>query len=210
MTYFEIDTGRSGSTGPWLNWQARESTDGSIPGRNFVLRSQEGREIVTDAFKSGVVFDLDSLKTGWCYSTGAMGQAPEWKWNEALNRFAPSPGDGWKKGLSIRIALDKDTAATLEQSSAALMSMLGELGVFLRTADAQTNIKAGKLPVVKLIGIDKVDSKMGSTFVPRIEIGSWVDRPAVLGGGADKGGFAIDTGPAPAAPKKAAAEAKEF
>lgn len=210
MTFFEIDTGSSGASGPFLSWQARESVDGQVPGRNFVLRQQGEKIIVTDAFKKGVVFDLNSLKTGWCFSTGAAGQAPQWKWNASLAKYEPSPGDGWKKGLSVRIALDKETAATLEQSSAAVMSMLGEIGNLVRSAEAQSNLKAGKLPVIVLESVEKVDSKLGTTFVPRVAIKTWVDRPDVLGGA---GGIEIDAG-APiatkAAPKKASAEALEF
>lgn len=206
MTFFDIDTGSSGSAGPFLSWQAKESNDGAIPGRNFVLREQGERTVVTDAFKAGVIFDITTLKTGWCYSTGAAGQAPQWKWNASISRYEPSPGDGWKKGLSIRIALNKDTAATLEQSSAAIMSMLGDLGSYLRQSDAQAQLAAGKLPVVKLVGTEKVDSRMGTTFVPKIEVVKWADRPAVLG----DGGMAIDTGDAAPAPAvKPAAAAKK-
>lgn len=208
MTIFDIDTGSSnGATGPFISWQARESIDGSIPGRNWVLRDGQTKTLITDAFKEGVVFDLESLKTGWCYSTGTTGQAPQWKWNASLSQYEPSPGDGWKKGLSVRIAIDKDTAGTLEQSSVAIMSMLSELGSYIRTPEGQTNAKAGKLPVVKLVGAEKVEGKLGSTFVPRIEIAGWVDRPAILGGGAQRA-IDIDTGPAPAAKKTSGA--KEF
>lgn len=211
MTFFEIDTGSSGTSGPFLSWQARESLDGQVPGRNFVMRQNGEKIIVTDAFKKGVVFDLSSLKTGWCFSTGAVGQAPQWKWNASLAKYEPSPGDGWKKGLSVRIALDQETAATLEQSSAAVMSMLAEIGSLVRGAEAQKNLKDGKLPVVILESVEKVDSKLGTTFVPRVGIKAWVERPDVLGGASS--GVEIDAGaPIARAPvsKKAVAENHEF
>lgn len=211
MTYFEIDTGSSGSSGPFLSWQARESVDGQIPGRNFVMRQQGEKIIVTENFKKGVVFDIKSLKTGWCFSTGAAGQAPQWKWNDSLAKYAPSPGDGWKKGMSVRIALDKETAVTLEQSSAAIMSMLGEIGNLIRNPEAQKNLQAGKLPVIVMESIEKVDSKLGTTHVPRVAIKTWVDRPDVLGGSDES--VEIDAG-APIATKapakKAPAENLEF
>lgn len=211
MTFFDIDTGSSGgANGPFLSWQARESIDGTIPGRNFVLRDQNGKHLVTDTFKEGVVFDLTTLKTGWCYSTGAVGQAPQWKWNASLAKFEESPGEGWKKGLSVRIALDKDTAGTLEQSSVAIMSMLTELGSFLRTAEGRKAAEEGKLPVVKLTGTEKVEGKLGSTFVPRIEVISWVPRPAILGGTGPITEIATAPVAVKEAPKKAAAAAKEF
>lgn len=208
MTFFDIDTGSSGSSGPFISWQAKESNDGSIPGRNWVLRGSEGKSIITDAFKKGVVFDLSTLKTGWCFSTGAAGQAPQWKWNPNLTKFENSPGEGWKKGMSIRIALDKETVGTLEQSSAAMMSMLSDLAALLRLPDSRAATGANKLPVVRMVGVEKVDSKLGTTFIPKIEIVSFIDRPASLGGG----GVQIDAGedvPAKAAPAAAPAPAKK-
>lgn len=204
-----MDLGSSGSSGPFLSWQARESLDGQVPGRNFVMRQNGEKIVVTDAFKKGVVFDLTSLKTGWCFSTGAVGQAPQWKWNASLSKYEPSPGEGWKKGMSARIALDKETAVTLEQSSAAVMSMLGEIGTLVRNAEAQNNLKAGKLPVIQLESVEKVDSKLGSTFVPRVGIKGWVDRPDILGG---SGAVDIDAGaPIAKAPaKQASSENLEF
>lgn len=208
--FFNIDLGTSGSNGPFISWQARESVDGQVAGRNFVMRQNGEKIIVTDKWKKGVVFDISSLKTGWCYSTGMAGQAPQWKWNASLSKYEASPGDGWKKGLSVRVALDKETAATLEQSSAAVMSMLAEIGSLIRNAEGQANLKAGKLPVIKMVSAEKVDSKLGTTFVPRVEIVTWVDRPDVLGGAG--GGVEIDAGaPIAKAPvKKASEENLEF
>ena len=56
--------------------------------------------------------DIDNMKTGWCYSAGVAGQAPDWKWNPTLDHFQPKPGDDYKKGLQIRCAIGGGQAAT--------------------------------------------------------------------------------------------------
>ena len=76
---YEFDEGTSGAAeGPFLNWHARETLDGVIGSRSFSVRTEDGRADVTDKMKAGVAVDLDSLKTGWCYTTGTPGQSPVW------------------------------------------------------------------------------------------------------------------------------------
>jgi hypothetical protein len=177
---FDIDLGGSGgSQGPWISWQARESLDGAIPGRAFVLRDSDGKRVF-EGFEKGIVFDLENLKTGWCYSSGAAGQAPDWKWNASLARFEPSPGEDWKRGFSIPVALSKSDTAVWEQAQAGAFQAFVALVQQIKTAGAPK----GKLPVVRWAGTDKLESKKGVTHVPRLEIVKWVDRPAALSVGA--------------------------
>lgn len=195
-TVFDIDLGGTGgSQGPWVNWQARESLDGSIPGRSFTIRDQDGSR-VCDAFTRGVVADIDRLKTGWSRSSGAKGVAPEWTWNKSLAKFEPAPGDDWKRGFHLPIALTQSETAVWEQAQAGAWSGLVGLVALIQAAKQPP----GKLPIVKCTGAEKVESKKGITYVPRLEIVRWVDRPAVLSGGA------IDVGPAEPAPRSHATQ----
>lgn len=218
MFDFNIDLGgNGGSQGPWISWQARESLDGSIPGRSFVLRDENGKSVF-DGFSKGVVFDLENIKTGWSFSSGAAGQAPEWKWNASLARFEPSPGEGWKRGFSIPVAISKDETATWEQAQAGAFQAFASLIGQIKAANAP----AGKLPVVKMTGADKLESRNGITHVPVLEIVKWVDRPSCLSaGGAIDAGDDVPFGnepapqaaPAPAPqkqPEPAMADADEF
>ena len=81
---YEFDEGSNSSSdsaiGPFLNWHARETLDGALGSRTFSIRDEEGERIdVTAKMKKGVAFDLDTLRTGWCFSDGSPGVAPEWQ-----------------------------------------------------------------------------------------------------------------------------------
>jgi hypothetical protein len=180
---FNIDTGSNGnggSEGPFVAWASRESLDGEIPGRTFSIRDADGKRVFS-AFEKGVVLDVFNMKTGWCYSTGQKGTAPEWKWNASLSKFEPQPVSHsdehrWQKGFSIPLAYGKEDRAVWEQAQAGAFQGFTQLVGLLKTA----NPDGTKLPVVKMKGTTKIESKRGITHAPEFEILKWVDRPAAL------------------------------
>lgn len=180
---FDIDVGQNGnggSEGPFVQWASRESLDGEIPGRTFSIRDADGKRVF-DAFAKGVVLDIYNMKTGWCYSTGQKGTAPEWKWNASLAKFEPQPPSAssehrWQKGFSIPLAYGKADKAVWEQAQAGAYQGFTQLVGLLKAAKAAGN----QLPVVKLKGTTKIESKRGVTYAPEFEIVKWVDRPDVL------------------------------
>ena len=109
-----------------------------------------------------------------------------------------APGDDWKKGLSVKVALGGGRVATWEQAGAAAWQALVKLAPSL-----QSQPSPGMLPVVKLAGTDAMQFKRGSTVAPILEVAKWVERPDSLKEGAAAG---IATEPA-AAPKPAPAPA---
>jgi len=186
---FALDTGNTGSEGPWLAWSARGTQDGTVPAKSFYLRDENGKRPV-DYFDRGVVFDIYGLKTGWQQSEGVVGVAPEWKWNASVSQMMPQPGDGYKKGFSIPCAVSKTDTATWEQAGAAVWNAL------TRLAPALQDAPEGKLPVIKMTGTNFVQFKRGSTVEPILEVVKWVDRPDALKEGAAAG---IASEPAPQA-----------
>jgi hypothetical protein len=52
-----------------------------------------------------MVLDIAKMKTGWQKSEGIAGVAPEWKWNHSVSQMMQSPGEEWKKGFSIPVAI---------------------------------------------------------------------------------------------------------
>ena len=180
---FDIDVGSNGnggSEGPFVQWASRESLDGEIPGRTFSIRDADGKRVF-DAFTKGVVLDIYNMKTGWCYSTGQKGTAPEWKWNASIARFEAQPPSAsteyrWQKGYSIPLAFGKEDRAVWEQAQAGAYQGFTQLVGLLKAAqpDGKT------LPVVKLKGTTKIESKRGVTHAPEFEILKWVDRPVAL------------------------------
>ena len=180
---FDIDTGSNsngGSEGPFVAWASRESLDGEIPGRTFSIRDADGKRVFS-AFEKGVVLDVYNMKTGWCYSPGQKGTAPDWKWNASLAKFEPQPASHsdehrWQKGFSIPLAFGKEDRAVWEQAQAGAFQGFTQLVGLLKEAKPDGK----KLPVVKLKGTTKIESKRGITHAPEFEILKWVDRPAAL------------------------------
>jgi len=191
---FEIDLANDGISGPFFQWSANGTKDRVIPPATFYIRDG-GDKTPIDAEK-GLVLDLATLKTGWCRSDGVAGVPPEWKWNPSPSQMMASPGEGWKKGISIRVAISKDRAATWEQSGAAVWDALVHL-----VPQIQESKGPNEVPHVKLTSVlDKVYAK-GGTAVPILDVAKWIDRPACL-----KDGASIATAPA-AAPAVATAPA---
>jgi hypothetical protein len=205
---FDIDVPTGGGTeGPFVQWQAKESLDGSIPGRSWSIRNAEGKTVFK-GFETGVALDVHNMRTGWCYSTGAKGVAPEWLWNASIRKFAPQPPDRgsadhrWQKGMSIPLAYGPNPTdrAVWEQAQAGAWQAFGQLVELLRKAGDVGHT----LPIVKMAGVEKIESKKGVTFAPKFEIVKWVPRPpALMADGIDTG----DSAPPPPPPRPAASEA---
>ena len=171
---FEFDTGATSSEGPWLGWSARGSQDGTIPPKSFYLRDGDGKAVFA-GFEAGVVFDIRTLRTGWCRSEGVPGVPPEWVWNDTPAKFGPKPGPDFKKGFQIRCAIGGGRVATWEQSGAAAWNALTAL-----IPAIQGGPGGDKLPTVRMTGSKLERFARGSTSTPILEIDKWVDPPACL------------------------------
>ena len=194
MTY-EFDDGgsaSSGSSGPYLSWHARETLDGSINSRSFSIRDEDGnRKDVTDRMKAGVAIEIDSLRTGWCYSDGSPGVAPEWLWNESPARFDKAQpedrgGERWKKGFTIRIAVGKQ-AAQWSQSGAGSWQGLVNL-----MAAVKADGGSGETAIVCMTGTQEIKFKKGSSSNPTFRIKKWADKPDCLKDAAPAASEAVD------------------
>jgi hypothetical protein len=197
---FSMDTGSTGSDGPWIAWSARGTLDGTIPAKSFYLRDEAGKSVL-DAFTAGgVVLDIETMKTGWQRSEGVVGQAPDWRWNPTITQMMPAPGDDYKKGFQIKCAIGGGRTATWEQAGAAAWNAFAALVPALQQQPAP-----GMLPLVKLTGTKLQQFKRGSTVEPILEVVKWVAKPDCLKEGA-AAGIAVDPAPA-AAPQPAPAAA---
>jgi hypothetical protein len=177
---FDFDEGPTGgSNDPFINWHAKETKDGSIAGRNFSTKVGDDKVVITDKFKKGVVFDITSLKTGWCLNTGVAGQVPDWVWNETPARFAAKPSDigenSFRKGFQIRIALGGGEIGMWSQAGAGAFE--GLVGLM---KEAKASAEDGKLPLAVFEGGEMLEFKKGSTFYPKFSIKKWVPRPESL------------------------------
>jgi hypothetical protein len=167
--------------------------DGSVPAKTFYIRDG-GDKTPYDATK-GMVLDIAKMKTGWQKSEGIAGVAPEWKWNHSVSQMMQSPGEEWKKGFSIPVAIGGGLTATWEQAGTAAWQALTDLAPTL-----QNRPDPNQLPMVKITDTKAMQFKRGSTVSPVLSIVKWVDRPDCLKDGA-AAGIAMD----PPAPKAAPA-----
>jgi len=201
--FANFDTGGGGSEGPWLSWSARGTLDGAIAAKSFILRDTNGKTLFEGFARGGVVLDIDTMKTGWCYSDGAQGQAPDWKMNPTLDRFIQDPSTGdrsYKRGFKIRCAIGDGKTAAWDQAGASVWTSFTGLIPALQQQPAP-----GMLPLVKLTGTKLQQFKRGSTVEPILEVVKWVAKPDCLKEGA-AAGIAVDPAPA-AAPQPAPAAA---
>ncbi len=191
-----FDTGGSGgSEGPWIQWSARGTLDGAVPAKSFLLRDSDGKAKFDGFDGNGVVLDISTMKTGWCYSSGAAGEAPDWKMNASLAQFAPDPSAGdrdYKKGFKIRCAIGGGKTASWDQAGASVWNAFVSLVPAL-----QQQPSPDMLPLVRCTGAKFEQFKRGSTNTPILEVVKWVPRPDCLKEGAAAG---IATQPAQAAP----------
>lgn len=186
---FTIDLGNDGASGPFLAWSARGTQDGSVPAQSFFVR--DGSNKRAHDMSKGFVMDIDSLKTGWQKSEGIAGIAPEWKWNPTPSQMMASPGEEWKKGMSVKCAIGGGQVATWEQSGAAVWQALtGLVPALSQRPDPN------KLPLVRMTQAQLLQFKRGSTVVPVLEVTQWVDRPDCLKEGV-AAGIALEPTPAP-------------
>ena len=169
---FEFDDGsktnNDSSTGPYINWHARETRDGAITSRSFSIRDEDGERIdITDQFKKpGVAIKISDLATGWCYSDGSPGVAPLWDMNDTPAKF---------KGFIIPVAIKMDG-----ESVAAVWSQAGA-GAFEGLKHLMKSLGAlkgdGEVCLAAMTGVDEITYKKGGTSAPIFTAKKWIEIP---------------------------------
>lgn len=188
---FSIDTGSTGSQGPWISWSSNGSAEKGFAPRSWVLRdkSEDGdkSKTVIPAFVNGCVLDLDTLKLGW-EKDGAKGMAPERRWNPSVSQSTQRPDEGkkatggftWSRALSVRCAIGGGQAATWEQGSFAAYEAFTKLAKQIEAQWTVSSENGRLLPLVKQTAVEKRDLPNGSANIPTLVIEKWVPRPDCL------------------------------
>jgi hypothetical protein len=141
------------------------------------------------------VFDIANIRTGWFLF--AAGVAPAKTYDPSLSEAAPKPGDGFKRGFELEVFSEKNLGGKREFSSTA-GTVIESMNALYDGYMAAPESKAGKLPVVKCVGVHAITGKHGTNYQPQLEIVGWADRPSELGAA---------PAASPAAPTPAAAPA---
>jgi hypothetical protein len=211
-----------GEIQPYINYDAKA-------GRMFrVDRSQGGDgtwatdkvEITTTV---QMVMDLANIRVGWINYTS---QGPVRKLvvlgQEAI---PPRPDDknadgkpAFKQGFEVNLLLDKASGGGVPRVFGSAAGCVIEAMDALHDAYiSAAESKAGKLPIVKIAGVQPVKSGQSTNYKPTFAIVNWIDRPAALSDGAAKpvtAAAAPATGstvvPPPAPQPAALADASDF
>ena len=122
-----------------------------------------------------IVFDLDSIKTGW--GKMAEGQPPEWIWDDQVGRRGMKPDDAdFKRGFSVRCWLGPDRGWA-EWSSTGTGPCMG-FETLASDAMEQKDDNPGKCVACAYKGSTAIKVGKGNTRTPIFEILGWIDRPA--------------------------------
>jgi hypothetical protein len=211
--YTDFDDGGSTAEGPFLAWHPHPSRDGQIPAFVWTLRDRDGQRAITPAPMTAMLLDIPSLRTGWEYSNGVTGVAPQRRWNASITKFEPRPGDDWKRLHSVMVAFDQQHTALWSQSGFASWSAISDVMALIR-ADIDTKLPL--LPILRSTGHRQVDTRRGPTYVPTFALVKWTPRPTCLSAassgfddGGDNDAIAVPSPPRPATKAVSAAHAEQ-
>ncbi len=123
------------------------------------------------------IFDMENLQTGWFLF--AAGQAPSKVMDPSLTQMTANPGEGYKRGFQLNLYSDKNLNGLREFSSTAGV-VIEAMNTLYDQWEANKGANAGKLPVVKSIGVTPITGKHGTSYRPDLQIVAWADRPSQL------------------------------
>jgi hypothetical protein len=161
-----LNIGATGSAKPYVKFNAKAD--------KWFAKGESGDvEIVRPTF----IADLPNVATGWLRFL--EGQAPERVIDESLDRAAPSPGNGFKRGFVLAVYSQKFFGGLAELSSASI-----HMGNAIRDVysefETQRTSHPGQVPVIACTGSESMKDRYGTNYRPKLEIVKWVDRPAEL------------------------------
>jgi hypothetical protein len=139
---------------------------------------------ITDTAQMAI--DLANIRVGWInYTTQGpvrrlvvLGKEP----------IPPRPEDknaegkpSFKQGFEIDLLLDKASGGgALRVFGSAAGCVIEAMDALHDAYSAAPEAKAGKLPIVKVAGVQPVKSAQSTNYKPTFAIVSWIDRPASL------------------------------
>jgi hypothetical protein len=120
-----------------------------------------------------IVFDMDSVKTGWIKFI-EKGTPPDKVWAEKAGAKLPSPGEGYKLAFSIELTLNDERRIWESCGTGAVMGLDAIYDEMAQTREGD------KLPLCRYTKSEAVKIGLGTTRIPQFEIVEWVERPIAL------------------------------
>jgi hypothetical protein len=161
-----LNIGASSSIKPYAKYNSKAD--------KWFARGDEGDvEIGRPTF----VADFAHIATGWFRFR--EGEAPERRIDPSLDRVAPSPGEGFKRGFVLMVFSQTFFGGAVELASASI-HMGNAMREVYQAYEEQHGHHPGQLPVIACTGSEPMKDKYGTNYKPKLEIVKWVDRPAEL------------------------------
>ena len=169
-----------------------------------------------------MVMDLANIRVGWInYTTqGPVRRLVTLGKEPIPARPDDKNADGkpaFKQGFEVNLLLDKASGGGAPRVfGSAAACVIEAMDALHDSYSNAAEAKSGKLPVVKIAGVQPIKSGQSTNYKPTFAIASWIDRPAPLAGtdkpaavAAPATGSTVVSPPA-AAPQPVAASANDF
>jgi hypothetical protein len=161
-----LNIGANGSVSPYVKFNAKAD--------KWFAKGENGDvEIARPTF----IADLPNIATGWLRFL--EGQAPERVMDNSLDRAAPNPGNGFKRGFVLAV-YSQNFFGGLAGLSSASIHMGNAMREIYSTFEAESGSHPGQVPVIACTGSEPMKDRYGTNYRPKLEIVKWVDRPAEL------------------------------
>lgn len=177
--------GSGGDIQPYINYDAKA-------GRMFRVDRSQGSDGTWATDKVEItntvqmVMDLANIRVGWInYTTQGPVRKLVTLGKEAI---PPRPDDknadgkpAFKQGFEVNLLLDKASGGGVPRVFGSAAGCVIEAMDALHDAySGAAEAKAGKLPVVKIAGVQPVKSGQSTNYKPTFAIVAWLDRPAAM------------------------------
>ena len=162
-----LNIGGTGNGKPYCKYNAKAD--------KWFVRGPDSEDV--EIQRPTFVVDFDNIATGWLLFR--EGQAPERVMDASIDKAAPLPGEGFKRGFVVMAFSPKFFGGAAEFASASI-----HLSNAIKDVYAQYEVdkaaNPGKLPVISCTGSQAMKDRYGTNYRPTFAIVKWIDRPAEL------------------------------
>lgn len=161
--------GASGVIKPYVKYNSKAD--------KWFVRAEGGGDL--EIARPTFLMDLANIRTG--FLRFGEGQAPERIIDPSLDRTAPNPGQGFKRGFVVACFSPKFFGGMAEMASASIHTSNAIRDVYAVFEEQTGQVQnRGKVPLVACTGAEAMKDKYGTNYRPKLELVRWVDRPADL------------------------------
>lgn len=183
--FANMDLGPSGGDyNGFLSWTSQGSDDGQIPRRCFSLNVKDDQgnahRMIFQAAQSGMAIDTRKLQIGWEKNDKGMPK-PHRVLVNAGQPFPASPGEGYRKALSIPVTSGDGKVYLWQQGGVTAFAALEHL---VPQIAAQEAANPGKVPVVAMNPQDptlEMQIQGKQLGAAKLTIMQWVDAAQFFG-----------------------------